>query len=40
MLNHDITDAKDRCGINVPSLISSKTDYRIEVLLPIFTSGK
>ena len=27
MLNHDITDAKYRCGINVPSLISSKTDW-------------
>ena len=25
MLNHDIADAKDRCGINVSSLISSKT---------------
>ena len=27
LLNHDIADAKDRCGINVPSLISIKTDW-------------
>ena len=25
MLNHDIADAKDRCGVNVSSLVGSKT---------------
>ena len=45
MLNHNIADAKDRCVMNVSSLISSKTDWsqffnRIEVLFPVFNAGK
>ena len=27
MLNHEIADAENRCGVNASALISSKTDW-------------